>query len=138
VVWNATPVVSRRSKGKHHIKSMPAHRILEHTSSALLRARIHHTTWELDRVSQELLQTYFSVSAKLIQHDFGYGRHLHHGTVCLTFSSPTEKQKQKFKHWYIKKPLTEKIDAKKVAINLTGRELEPPAVSVLSKGLDFA
>jgi hypothetical protein len=43
-----------------------------------------------------------------------------------------------FKHWYAKKLPTDKIDAKKVAINLTNRELEPAAVSVLSKGLDFA
>jgi len=48
------------------------------------------------------------------------------------------KTKTKFKHWYTKKTPTHKIDAKKVAINLTNRELEPAAVSVLSKGLDFA
>jgi len=97
-VWNVTPLVSRRSKGKHHINFVPARRILEHTSSALLRARIHHTIWELDRVSQELLQTYFSVSAKLTQCDLGCGRHLYHGTVCLTFSSPTKKRKKEKKN----------------------------------------
>jgi hypothetical protein len=68
--WNATPLVSGRSKVNHHINSVAAHRILEHASCALLRAMIHHTVWELDRISQELLQTYFSVTARLTQHDW--------------------------------------------------------------------
>ena len=107
--WNATTVVSGRSKVNHHVNVAAAHRILECTSFAKLRKRIHHTMQELDRVSEELLQTRLSVSARL-----------------------------NFKHLYTNKPPTDKIDIKKVVINLTDRELDPAAVSMLSKGLNFA
>jgi hypothetical protein len=103
----------------------------------LLRGRIHHTRWELERVSQELLQTQLSVSARSTQHDWGMVDISTMVLACLTFLSATAKQKQKFEHLHTDTPPTDKTDTRKAVINLKDRELEPAAVSILRKGFNF-
>jgi hypothetical protein len=58
--------------------------------------------------------------------------------ACTLQATTTTKQKRKFEHLHGIQHPVDQTDANKVVINLSNKDLEPAAVSILSKGLNYA
>jgi hypothetical protein len=62
-------------------------------------------------------------------------------TTAQAFSASTaatRTQKQKFARLYSTQHQAEHKDTEKVVVNITDRNLDPAAIAILSKGLNFA
>jgi hypothetical protein len=78
------------------------------------------------------------LASTLIQHDWDMVVNSAMAQACLPLSTATSRQKQKFSHIHNTQHPMDHVDTDKVTINFTNRVLDPPAVAILSKGLNFA
>jgi len=123
---------------KHHINTEASRRILRRTSFALLRERICHTRRRLDIVSKELFHLHQLLPSTLTSHDWDMTGNWTTAQAYSTQTVATSKQKRKFEHLHGKQHPVDQIDTSKVVINLSDKDLEPAAISILSKGLNYA
>jgi hypothetical protein len=68
----------------------------------------------------------------------GYDGQLDYDTAYSTQAVATSKQKRKFEHLRGKQHPLDQRDTSKVVINLSDKALEPAAISIPSKGLNYA
>jgi hypothetical protein len=126
------------STTKHHINTEVSRRILCQASSALLCERICHTQRRLDTVTKELFHLHQLLSGTLTSYNRDLVDNWTMAQACNLQATTTTKQKRKFEHLHGIQHPVDQIDANKVVINLSSKDLEPAAVSILSKGLNFA
>jgi ATP-dependent Lon protease len=123
---------------KHHINTEVSRRILRRASSALLRERIRHIRRRLDTVTKELFHLHQLLSGTLTSLDWDLVDSWTMAEACTLQATTTTKHKRKFEHLHGIQHPEDQIDANKVVINLSNKDLEPAAVSILSKGLNYA
>jgi hypothetical protein len=81
-----------------------------------------------------LLEIHLRLSSCLTQHDWGFTA----AQGYLTLTKVSTKQKDKFSRLRNTPHPTHTTDGNKVVINLSNKELDPAASSILAKGLNFA
>ncbi|XP_046387902.1 uncharacterized protein LOC124157319 [Ischnura elegans] len=126
---------------KHHIQSKKAQRILRRASTALLRERVQHTRWAIQKCTEELYDLHLALSASLNNTDWETLDRITWNSASITFISTKEKQVKKFEHLHSRQhPELETHGPKndRSVVNLTDIHLSDAAISVLSKGLNFA
>jgi hypothetical protein len=124
-------------KIKYLFKTEASRNILQRTSFALIRDRIHHKRWELDRLTRELYQLHLRLAGRLTHHDWNVVDISTAAQACLTLCSTTTTKENKFDRLLAKKS-REGVDTKKVVVNLSDKALESAAVKIFSKGLNYA
>jgi hypothetical protein len=129
-------VIPTFMKVKHHTNTKPTRRILQRTSIALIRERIHCKRRELNKVSRELYLLHLRLSRGLTHHVWDVIDHFMAAQAYWTSVSTTATQKQKFSRLQGTQQPSKRMEPEKFVVNHTNRHLDPAAVSILSKGLN--
>ncbi|XP_071448005.1 uncharacterized protein [Hetaerina americana] len=126
---------------KHHIQSKKALRILRRASTALLRERVQHTRWTIQTRTEELYELHLRLSAVLNITDWDTLDRITWNSATTAFVSTRDKQVKKYERLHgLQHPGLESHGPEKdrTVVNLTDIHLSDAAISVLSKGLNFA